>query len=69
MHTPQQLESMPQPVDSRRSKKSEQPKEGRALYEAFSDFIQIEKDLERMKIEITLKDDYNLIDAFGILDA
>ena len=53
---------------SRRSRRSDQPKEGRVLYEAFTDFIQIEKDLERMKIEITLKDDYNLIDAFGILD-
>ena len=55
--------------ESRRSKHSQkEPKEKKALFEAFSDFIQIERDLERMKIEITLKDDYNLIDAFGILD-
>ena len=36
--------------------------------EVFQDFIRLEKDLERQKIEITLRDDYNLIDAFGILD-
>lgn len=34
----------------------------------FQDFIRLEKDLERLKVEITLRDDYNLIDAFGLLD-
>jgi Ca2+-binding EF-hand superfamily protein len=38
------------------------------MIEAFQDLIHLEKDLERIKIEITLKDDYNLIDAFGLLD-
>lgn len=44
-------------------------KESRQLMEVFQDFIRLEKDLERQKIEITLRDDYNLIDAFGLLDA
>ena len=30
--------------------------------------ILLEKDLERMKVELTLREDFNLIDAFGILD-
>jgi hypothetical protein len=44
-------------------------RENRLLIEVFQDFIRLEKDLERHKIEITLRDDYNLIDAFGLLDA
>jgi Ca2+-binding EF-hand superfamily protein len=36
--------------------------------EIFQDMIRLEKDLERQKVEITLREDYNLIDAFGILD-
>ena len=36
--------------------------------DTFQDFIHLEKDLERLKIEIILRDDYNLIDAFGLLD-
>ena len=32
------------------------------------ELINIEKDLENLKIELTLKDDFNLIDAFGLLD-
>jgi hypothetical protein len=28
----------------------------------------LEKDLENIKIEVALKQDYNLIDAFGLLD-
>jgi hypothetical protein len=31
--------------------------------------IRLEKDLERQKVEITIREDFNLIDAFGILDA
>jgi Ca2+-binding EF-hand superfamily protein len=30
--------------------------------------IQLERDLERLKVELTLREDYNLIDAFGLLD-
>jgi len=30
--------------------------------------IRLEKDLERQKVEITIREDFNLIDAFGILD-
>lgn len=44
-------------------------KESRQLMEVYQDFIRLEKDLERQKIEITLREDYNLIDAFGLLDA
>ena len=36
--------------------------------EVFQEMIRLEKDLERQKVEITLREDYNLIDAFGILD-
>lgn len=28
----------------------------------------LEKDFENIKIEVALKQDYNLIDAFGLLD-
>ena len=38
------------------------------MMEAFQDLIHFEKELEKLKIEITLRDDYNLIDAFGLLD-
>lgn len=38
------------------------------MMEAFQDLIHLEKELEKLKIEITLRDDYNLIDAFGLLD-
>ena len=30
--------------------------------------IGVEKDIEKIKIELALKDDFNLIDAFGLLD-
>lgn len=30
--------------------------------------IQLERDLERLKVEVTLREDFNLIDAFGLLD-
>jgi hypothetical protein len=30
--------------------------------------IHLEKDLERLKVELTLREDFNLIDAFGLLD-
>ncbi len=43
-------------------------KEKNELINVFNSLIRLEKDLERKKIEITLKDDYNLIDAFGLLD-
>jgi Ca2+-binding EF-hand superfamily protein len=39
------------------------------LFEALKEMIQLEKDLERVKVELTLREDYNLIDAFGLLDA
>lgn len=32
------------------------------------DQINCEKDLEELKIELSLKEDFNLIDAFGLLD-
>ena len=32
------------------------------------DLINIEKDIENVKIELSLKEDFNLIDAFGLLD-
>ena len=41
----------------------------RIIMDAFQDFIHLEKDLDRMKVEITLREDYNLIDAFGLLDS
>ena len=37
--------------------------------EIFQDIIRLEKDLERQKVEITIREDFNLIDAFGILDS
>jgi len=33
-----------------------------------NDLIAIEKDVENIKIELALREDFNLIDAFGILD-
>ena len=38
------------------------------MIEAIQDYIKLEKDMERMKIDISIKDDYNLIDAFGVID-
>lgn len=32
------------------------------------DMIRLEKELENIKIEISLKEDFNLIDGFGLLD-
>ena len=43
-------------------------KEKRIITDAFIDFIQLEKETDRLKVEITLREDYNLIDAFGLLD-
>eukprot|EP00349_Pseudokeronopsis_sp_Brazil_P007771 CAMPEP_0202968252 /NCGR_PEP_ID=MMETSP1396-20130829/13502_1 /ASSEMBLY_ACC=CAM_ASM_000872 /TAXON_ID= /ORGANISM="Pseudokeronopsis sp., Strain Brazil" /LENGTH=94 /DNA_ID=CAMNT_0049694379 /DNA_START=1 /DNA_END=282 /DNA_ORIENTATION=+ len=33
-----------------------------------NELIMLEKDVEAMKIELALREDFNLIDAFGILD-
>lgn len=55
-----------EPRSSRRS--GPEMRDRRILMEVFQDFIRLEKDLERVKVEITLRDDYNLIDAFGLLD-
>lgn len=43
-------------------------RERRIILDIFSEFLRFEKDIEREKIELTLREDYNLIDAFGILD-
>ena len=34
----------------------------------FSELVLFEKDLEVQKINLSLRDDFNLIDAFGMLD-
>jgi Ca2+-binding EF-hand superfamily protein len=35
---------------------------------ALIDIVNLEKDLEDIKIELSIKEDFNLIDAFGLLD-
>ena len=39
-----------------------------ALAEALSDFVKLERALERIKIELAVKDDFNLIEGFGMFD-
>lgn len=38
------------------------------MVSALIDFINLERDLEKLKIDLALKEDFNLIDAFGLLD-
>lgn len=35
---------------------------------ALIDYINLERDLEKLKINAVLKEDFNLIDAFGLID-
>ena len=32
------------------------------------DYINLERDLERVKVSAVIKEDFNLIDAFGLID-
>ena len=32
------------------------------------DYINLERDLEKLKVSVALKEDFNLIDAFGLID-
>ena len=32
------------------------------------DYINLERDLERLKVSAVVKEDFNLIDAFGLID-
>ena len=42
--------------------------EEEVLVNALVDIINIERDLEKAKIDLALREDFNLIDAFGLLD-
>lgn len=49
-------------------KGEKQRAEERFLVGCLNDLIGIEKDVENMKIELAQQEDFNLIDAYGILD-
>jgi Ca2+-binding EF-hand superfamily protein len=38
------------------------------MIDVLNEFIRIEKNVEKMKTEMAIKEDFNLIDAFGVLD-
>ena len=38
------------------------------IVNSFIDYINLERDLEKLKINAVIKEDFNLIDAFGLLD-
>jgi hypothetical protein len=51
-----------------RSKARFDPKNPQLVVDALADLIKLEKDFEKIKVSMVLVEDYNLIDAFGILD-
>lgn len=42
--------------------------EEKFLASCINDLIRIEQDVENMKIELSQQEDFNLIDAYGLLD-
>ena len=38
------------------------------IVNALIDYINLERDLERLKVSAVIKEDFNLIDAFGLID-
>jgi hypothetical protein len=38
------------------------------LTKGFADYINLEKDTENIKIQLAVREDFNLIEAFGIID-
>ena len=38
------------------------------LISALIDYINLERDLESLKVNVVVKEDFNLINAFGLID-
>lgn len=55
--------------DTRITKSSRFERNSReALLSALTDFIKLEKEVEQQKVDLSILEDFNLIDAFGLLD-